>query len=79
MRVGNAPKGIDVFDTDQVQWRKSSFSGADSSCVELAFVPGGVALRDTKDRSLAPHLFDAAEWTAFLDGVRNGEFDLPQA
>ena len=79
MRVSNAPKGIAPFETDQVSWRKSSFSGADSSCVEVAFVPGGVALRDTKDRSLAPHLFDAAEWSTFLAGVANGEFDSPQA
>ena len=25
----------------------------------------------------APHVFNRREWTAFLIGVRNGEFDLP--
>ncbi|MDQ2708526.1 MAG: DUF397 domain-containing protein [Actinomycetota bacterium] len=61
------------------QWRKSSFSGGQeegNSCVEVAFLPdGGVAIRDTKDRSLAPHVYTATEWHAFVAGVRAGEFD----
>ena len=38
---------------------------------------GLVALRDSKDVSKAPHVFNRREWIAFLAGVRNGEFDLP--
>ena len=34
-------------------------------------------LRDSKDVSKAPHVFNRREWRAFLAGVRNGEFDLP--
>ncbi len=64
-----------------VSWRKSSFSGnqGDSlGCVEVAFLPGGgVALRDTKDRTVTPHRYTAAEWDAFVAGVRAGEFDRP--
>jgi hypothetical protein len=64
-----------------VLWRKSSFSGNQgnsSGCVEVAFLPhGAVAVRDTKDRSLAPQVFPAKEWAAFVAGVRAGEFDLP--
>lgn len=60
-------------------WRKSSFSGENGDsdgCVEVAFLPSGeVAVRDTKDRSLAPHHYSAAEWTAFVASVRAGEFD----
>jgi hypothetical protein len=37
---------------------------------------GRIALRDSKDRSLPPHHFTPAEWTAFLSGVRAGEFNL---
>lgn len=62
-------------------WRKSSFSGdqGDSTgCVEVALLPdGGVALRDSKDPTLAPHRYTAAEWVAFVAGVRAGEFDRP--
>lgn len=61
------------------RWKKSSFSGEGENgdgCVEVAFLPdGAVAVRDTKDRSLAPHHYSAAEWTAFVASVRAGEFD----
>jgi hypothetical protein len=58
------------------QYCKSSFSGG-TGCVEVRLLPDGrIALRDSKDRSLPPHHFTATEWTAFLAGVRAGEFDL---
>jgi hypothetical protein len=62
------------------RWRKSSFSNGGTkggdNCVEVAILADGqVAVRDTKDRSLAPHLFTASEWEAFLTGVKAGEFD----
>jgi len=57
-------------------FRKSTFSGT-GSCIEVRRLPDGrIALRDSKDVSLPPHHFTAAEWTAFLAGVRAGEFDL---
>lgn len=61
----------------QLQWRTSSFSANNgNSCVEVAPLPdGGVAIRDTKDRSRDPHRHSAAAWRAFLAGVRAGEFD----
>jgi hypothetical protein len=61
---------------DGMDWRKSSFSGSGGNgCVEVAFLSAEVAVRDTKNRSLAPHRFAAVEWAAFLAGVRAGEFD----
>jgi hypothetical protein len=63
---------------DDLAWRTSSFSGsggASSGCVEVAPLPdGGVAVRDTKDRSRAPHRHTASAWQAFIAGVRAGEF-----
>ena len=56
----------------------TSRSCNNSACVQVAHLPGGlVALRDSKDISKAAHVFGTDEWTAFLTGVRNGEFDLP--
>lgn len=67
------------MDRTDVQWRTSSFSGNNgNTCVEVAFLAdGGVAVRDTKDRSLPPHRYTAAEWGAFVAGVRVGVFDRP--
>ena len=66
-------------DLTKLRWFKSSASAA-GACVELAHLPeGGVALRDTKNRSKAPHFYTRQEWAAFLIGAKNGEFDSPTA
>ena len=63
------------MDLDRLDWRTSSFSADNGgSCVEVAPLPTGVAVRDTKDRVRTPHLHSAAAWRTFLDGVRAGEF-----
>lgn len=56
-------------------WRKSSLSGHNSECVEVAPTHNIVAVRDSKDRSGPVLTFGAAEWEAFLSGIRAGEFD----
>ncbi len=59
-------------------WHKATASESGTGCVEVAHLADGrVGVRDSKDRSLPPHVFTAHEWACFLDGVRNGEFDLP--
>jgi hypothetical protein len=64
---------------NDLHWFKSSAS-ASGACVEVAHLPGGgVALRDSKDRAKAPHVYTRREWQAFLTGAKNGEFDLPAA
>jgi Domain of unknown function (DUF397) len=64
------------MDTDLI-WNKSSFCMANGNqCVEVAHLPGGgVAIRDSKDRSKAAHTFDRGEWDAFIAGAKAGEFD----
>ena len=58
-------------------YTKSSHSGM-GGCVEVRLLPDGtIGLRDSKDVSKPPHVFTPPEWTAFLAGVRDGEFDLP--
>jgi hypothetical protein len=58
----------------QARWRTSSFSGTNGNgCVEVAFLPGTVALRVTNDRTRPPHMLSSAAWRAFLDGVRAGD------
>ena len=66
------------MDLTQAKWHKSTRSGANGNCVEVATnLPDGVAVRDTKDRDGGTLIFTRDEWAAFVSGVRNGEFDLP--
>jgi hypothetical protein len=45
--------------------------------VEVALLPSGqIALRDSKDVALEAHVFTPVEWTAFIAGVKAGEFEL---
>ena len=46
-------------------WRKSSHSGDEGACVEVAVVPGTVAVRDSKDPHGPLLLFPPTAWTAF--------------
>jgi hypothetical protein len=58
------------------RWRKSTTSDS-GGCVEVACVDGIVGVRDTKAGDASPVLkFNRAEWTAFLQGVGNGEFTM---
>ena len=56
-------------------WVKSSLSFSNGNCVEVASLPGGIGVRDSKDPAGPILRFTPGEWDAFLGGVRNGEFD----
>jgi hypothetical protein len=62
----------------EVAFKKATFSAHNGGCVEVARpAAGSVLVRDTKDRSKPAHEYSDAEWQAFIDGVKAGEFDLP--
>jgi len=69
-----------MTDTYDVAWHISSKS-ADSGCQCVEAGPindgsGRVAVRHSRDREGTMIIYSRAEWTAFLEGVRNGEFDF---
>ncbi|WP_307869170.1 DUF397 domain-containing protein [Nocardiopsis sp. B62] len=51
-------------------FRKSSYSGAGENCVEVADLPCGAAVRDSKHPATGHVPFPAAEWSAFLNSTR---------
>ncbi|WP_063046759.1 DUF397 domain-containing protein [Nocardia pseudovaccinii] len=62
----------------EVNWFKSSYSGGQTDCVEVAWLDGGgVGVRDTKNPTGPALIFAPGEWDAFTAGVTNGEFNRP--
>jgi hypothetical protein len=56
-------------------WVKSSYSGPQGNCVEVArLADGGVAMRHSRHPDGPALVFTGAEWDAFLSGARDGEF-----
>ena len=68
-------KGLRV-DLSRAVWKKSVRSGGNSDdCVEVAFVDGAIAVRDSKNPTGPALLYTRDEWEAFVGGVKDGEFD----
>lgn len=67
---------IDGIDPASLAWRKSSYSDSGAECVETAVLPDRrVAVRHSRQPGEAILLYAPAEWSAFLTGVKDGEFD----
>lgn len=59
-----------------MEWFKSSFSNGNATCVEVRFDDDRVSVRDSKDPAGPILTFPRGEWTAFLHGAAEGEFDI---
>ncbi len=58
-------------------WKRSSRSSGGNNCVEVAFVSGIVAIRDSKNPTGPALVFTTPEYGAFVGGVADGELRRP--
>ncbi|MGW0270776.1 DUF397 domain-containing protein [Streptomyces sp. NPDC003284] len=55
---------------------KSSYSGNNGNCIEIAILPeGGRAVRDSKDPRSPILSFTDAGWSAFVNGTQDKAFN----
>jgi Domain of unknown function (DUF397) len=68
--------GVSAGEFAGVRWRKSVRSSAQGNCVELAKLSGAeVAIRNSRHPRGPALIFTDAELDAFLEGVKDGDFD----
>jgi len=56
-----------------MDWRKSTYSGSNGSCVETASGDGVVLVRDTTDRDGGTLAVSAQAWKAFAARIKHSE------
>lgn len=63
-----------MSEASRPRWHKSSYSsGTGENCVEVADLPKGAAIRDSKHPEQGHLSFTVTEWSAFLHATRTGE------
>jgi Domain of unknown function (DUF397) len=62
---------MEIPSLSRAQWRKSSHSGSNGNCVEVATPLDAVAVRDTKDREGPVLRFSARSWRVFVRRVKD--------
>jgi Domain of unknown function (DUF397) len=68
--------GIPADQLVSAAWRKSTASNPSGSCVEVAdLADDAIAVRNSRYPGGPALIYTRAEITAFLTGVKNGEFD----
>lgn len=59
------------------RWFSSSRTSSGSgNCVEAAYLPDLVAVRDSKDREGPMLAFPQTAWETFVDGIKRRHFDV---
>jgi Domain of unknown function (DUF397) len=70
-RRGGMAQTERTMDLSRAQWRKSSYSnGGEGACIELASLPGVVAVRDSKDPDGPALTFEPEVWRTLIEGIK---------
>jgi hypothetical protein len=71
-----AYNGMPAAELEGACWWKSGRSSAQGNCIETARLPGHeVAVRNSRYPQGPALIFSQAEVRAFLEGVKDGDFD----
>lgn len=71
-----ASNGVPASALRGAVWRKSGYSNPNGNCVELAELPdGAIAVRNSRHPGGLALIYTPAEITAFIRGVKDGQFD----
>jgi Domain of unknown function (DUF397) len=73
IRKEHAEPGTDL---SRALWRKSTYSGGNGSCVEIADLGAAAAVRDSKDQNGPKLVFAADEWRSFIESIKAGRHSL---
>jgi len=69
--------GFPVSESNELAWRKSSFSQAQSECIEISeSIPGTVPVRDSKDPEGPVLIFPAETFASFVAAVKSGQLPM---
>jgi Domain of unknown function (DUF397) len=71
--IRRRPEKVPLLDRN---WRKSTYSSTNGSCVEVRRLSHVIEVRDTKDRNGPVLSFSTESWHNFVRSVHKGEFDL---
>ena len=65
------------MDLSTATWHKSSYSsGGGNNCVEVAVIPGAVAIRDSKDSDGPVHVVSPEAFRDLVTRIKRGDLDL---
>lgn len=59
--------------TEELRWRKSSFSGGGNDCVQVAFDGAWTLVRDSKHPDRGHVALTASQWRMLLDLAKRGD------